>query len=343
MKNRKFLLSHGVNTILSIDDKGDFFCVRTCSGKIGIIGGDGKWLTDTIWNTYIHAYSDSFFRVNRKMNVFETYTDDRAVYRVLSNDTGWIIFDGKRKIMTKDPETMDFLLAKSKNSFLTDSLRGIYKFSNNSPSWYFANDSLKTKKLSSWQKKVLFDSLFTAEHFIPDTNRYYYHHVYSCKDCRKQKTHYYFEYEWAKNYDDQTLNHTVRFCNDSVLSVTRENFTNSYFYGAHPIDIFFTVMLFKDGPHNMLLDSLFTGTEWKMFITKQVMDYLDSDLYVKGNCSNPYMMALVLKDRFSFSENGLLLFPPGYKEKNEQLAILVPWRKLKPYLRKDVASKLDVK
>jgi hypothetical protein len=276
------------------------------------------------------------------------YSNNSNNYAVLSNDTGWVIFDGKNKRLTKDPQTMNYLLAKAENSFSFDTTSSHYrikkgkpeieKFCYNCPSWYDENDS--SVRLMPWQSSLLFDSLFTGETFIPDTDGFYY--VYSCKECMKRKVRHNFDYEFGKNYDRTVLNHTVRFVNDSVISVTRENLSRSYSYVEYPSDIFFTVMLFKDGPHGMLLDSLFNGNDWKKFITYQVMNYLDSGLYITGNCSNPYMMPFVLKNRFTITEDGILLFPPGYRQDGNQLAILVSWEKLKPYLRKDVASKIRI-
>src|SRR6185503_4785490 len=101
-----------------------------------------------------------------------------------------------------------------------------------------------------------------------------------------------------------------RFANDSVISVTRENLSYYYQKTDKPSDLFFTVMLFKDGPHGMLLDSMFMkDTQWKSFITKTVMNYLDTNLYITGSCSNPNMIPIVLKDHFCITENGILLFP----------------------------------
>lgn len=346
MQTRSYVLDRNVNDFIKLDDDGNYFCVRTCSGKMGIIGSNGKWLTDTVWNTLIYASTDTDFVSNPYLHYSYYYYNagfsfGKGDYQVLSNDTGYIIFDGVNNTLTKDPATIHFLLTRSKNAFTSDEINGIKKYSPGSPSWYFANDSLNRKKLSSWQEQVFFDSLFSAESFVNDTNEF--HFVYSCSECNKRTHYQYFDYRWGKNYDYDVLNHTVRFVNDSVISVTRENYSFSYNYNTEQSDIFFTVMLFKDGPHAMLLDSLFVGTEWKNFIYKTVMNYLDSDLYVKGNCSNPYMMTLVLKNRYCFTDEGLLLFPPGYMEHNDQLSILIPWQKLKPYLRKDVASKLGVR
>jgi hypothetical protein len=349
-KTQTFIVNGNANNIIKLDDDGYFFAVRTCSGKIGVIGGDGKWLTDTIWTTLIRATNNlpaEDASPYDKMQANISYD-----YCVLSNDTGWIIFDGANKRITRDLASVNYLLKKSENSFTLDSsiystqfcseclhYPDINKFCRDCPSWYLPEHP--SVNLRPWQSNLLFDSLFTGETFITDSTNFWI--INTCKECMKKNVRHNYEYVWGKNYDRTILNHTLRFVNDSVISVTREDLSGYYRYANDPSDIFFTIMLFKDGPHEMLLDSLFIGTEWKKMITTEVMNYLDTNLYITGNCSNPYMLPLVMKNRFSISEEGILIYPPGYKEKSNQLAILLTWQKLKPYLRKDVASKIGVK
>jgi hypothetical protein len=353
LDTRTYILNGNVRGIFQLDSAGNYFAVRTCYGNIGIIDGYGRWLTDTIWKKVINANNrevssegnDNMYYFYERAYVYSSAYDysEKAPYYycVLSNDTGWIIFDGFKGTVSRDAQTADYLLDLAFNSFDMDSITGMNKFCEQCPSYSFA-DTTKNVKLAPWQETVLFDSLFTIR-FIADTLHYW--NDYGCSDCRKRNPKQYFQYAWSANYDREALHHYIDFQNESCISVSRSNLDGyGYGYGSSdPKDLFFTVMLFSDGPHTMLLDSLFTGLEWKTFISTETNLYFESHPNIEGNCHNPYMLPMVMKDRFVLTPKGIELYPPNYKENGTQLHVPISWEKLKPYLRKDVAEKLGLK
>jgi hypothetical protein len=337
LPTRSYVLEGNVNNIFRLDSLGNYYAVRTCYGNIGIIDGNGKWVVDTVWKALINATNKPGYSGSRFSR--EEYYKELSIYKyvVLSDEKSWKIFDAQTGTIKDDTASMNILLNLSFNSFVIDSIRGVQKFCADCPSAGFADTTKEINQLTNWQKNLLFDSLFTGEHFILDSNHFWY--TTPCPDCLKRNGNYY-PYTWSKNYDREELHHIIGFQNDSCISVARQNFT---FYSQDPKDLFFTTMLFSDGIHSMLLDSLFTGNEWEKFIADETTLYFESHPNIKGNCHNPMMLPMIMKDRFMLTANGIELYPPNYKENNQQLSVPVSWEKLKPYLRKDVARKLGIK
>jgi hypothetical protein len=146
-------------------------------------------------------------------------------------------------------------------------------------------------------------------------------------------------YRWSKDEDKFAKYFVLMYINDSVLSLKRK--VSSY-YNSSEADFFINTFLYSDGPHPVFLDSLLTG-DWKNFITNEVMSYVNSNLNVRGDCHNPAAIPMLLNNRFILTQKGMFLYPPGFSENNYQLIIFIPWEKLKPYLRKDAASKIGLK
>jgi hypothetical protein len=339
MDQRKYILDGNVRELLKLDPAGNYFAVRTCYGNIGIIDGNGKWLTDTVWKMMINANNT----VRNSSTLYRSrYYREKSTYNycVLSNDTGLLIFDGYKGIVTNDAQTAHAMMAMASKSFTQDTISGLDKFCDDCPSYSYVDTLRNNEQLAAWQEYILFDSLFGPT-FMPDTLHYWSN--YGCSDCRKRNPHQYFQYAWSGNYDQETLHHYIGFKNESCISVSRTNLGGYSYNGFHPKDLFFTVMLFNDGPHAMLLDSLFTGTEWKNFISTETNLYFESHPNIEGNCHNPFMLPVVMKDRFVLTKDGIELYPPNYKENDHQLFVPISWEKLKPYLREDVAQKLQLK
>ncbi len=336
MDTRKYILDGNVGAIFKLDSAGNYFAVKTCYGNIGVIDGSGKWITDTIWKMIINAD-------NRERNLTQGfrsryYSKNQPFgYCVLSNDTGWIAIDSYSGKVSRDKKTAAAYLSLSYNSLKIDSVSGITKFCTDCPSYSYADTLFRDEKLSDWQEAILFDSLFTPA-FMPDTMHSWF--TFTCKDCIKRNRSQYFPYTWSGNYDQETLHHLISFKNDSCISVSRTLLNTYYYRQGNPKDLFFTVILFDDGPHAMLLDSLFTGIAWKEIITTETSLYFESHPNIEGNCHNPYMLPFVMKDRFIITPEGIQLYPPNYKENGKQLSVPISWEKLKPYLRKDIAKSL---
>ncbi len=102
-------------------------------------------------------------------------------------------------------------------------------------------------------------------------------------------------------------------------------------------------MLFKDGPRNMTLDSLFNPqTDWKNFVINTVITYVNTHLYVHGDCHNPAGFPILLRERFVLTNAGIVLYPEDFTENNNEMTILIPWVDAMPYLRTDVKTKIPV-
>lgn len=332
---RKYIAEENINNIMPLDSSNHWYAVRTCRGHIGIVDGNGTWLADTTWTTLIKAPAGN-------EPSFRPSYDGHHTFAVLSNDTGLLIFNGRTGTVTRDPAMKTELL---ENAFSAGELK--IPFNSMTDAWHYPSIALRDsvrdwKTLPAWEQTLLFDSLFTGEHFVADT--VYRNYVSLCNRCRKSYPAGRFAgYTWAKNYDTKYLLHHVELANDSCISVGRTTLLYKKSADNSPRDLFFTALLFPDGPRAMLLDSLFTGTEWRAFITNEVLGYLDTHVNVSGNCSNPYMLPFVMRNRFLLTPEGLLLFPPGYSENDLQLSILLRWETLTPYLRTDVKSKLGLK
>lgn len=339
---RKYILDRNVRELMKLDSAGNFYAVRTCYGNIGIIDGNGKWLADTVWKMIINANNTPQSKLAPRYRSHYYYREKSMFqYCVLSNDTGLLIFDGYKGIVTKDAKTVHAMMAMAAAAYTIDSIHGVNKFCNDCPTYSFADTLRNKEQLTAWQERILFDSLFGPT-FMPDTLHYW--NSYGCTDCRKRNPKGYFEYTFSGNYDMESLHHYIGFKNESCISVARANMSGySYNRRPDPKDLFFTVMLFNDGPHAMLLDSLFQGNEWKEFISNETNLYFESHPNIEGNCHNPYMLPVVMRDRFILTKNGIELYPPHYKENDHQLFVPISWEKLKPFLREDVAQKLGVK
>ncbi|CAN5353173.1 hypothetical protein BH09BAC5_BH09BAC5_26440 [soil metagenome] len=341
MSQKKYILDGNVRNIFKLDSTGNYFAVKTCWGHIGIIDGNGKWLADTIYTALIDANNLRRDFVNGYYRNSDYRTWHYNNYCVLSNENDFLIFDGIQGIVTKDQETQHYLLKIALNSLVYDSIKGVMKFCSDCPSYSYSDTNHISTSLNNWQQNLLFDSLFTGENFIADSN--YFWHDINCADCLKKNKKQYFQYDWSKNYDRETLHHIVSFSNDSCISVSRTNQEPSYYsHGKSPKDLFFTAMLFNDGIHPILLDSLFYGTDWKAMITSETSLYFETHPNIIGNCHNPNMLPFVMKNRFIITPTGIELYPPGFKEDNHQLFVPITWKKLKPYMRKEIITKLGI-
>jgi len=82
-------------------------------------------------------------------------------------------------------------------------------------------------------------------------------------------------------------------------------------------------------------------------ISNAVMNYLSLHATIQSDCNNPGKWPDMLNERFAVETDGLHLFPNWQQDTNGSRLnftpeIIIPWETLKPYLRKDVASKLGL-
>ncbi|HEU4717503.1 MAG TPA: hypothetical protein VFU15_06710, partial [Bacteroidia bacterium] len=334
LNKKEFVTGHGMNDVQLLDSTGHAIAVKTCMGHIGIIDAEGKLIADTASDAITYVYSPSG---NIRQYVF--YADRHHGQ----------IFDAVTGRMSDDTASCRRLVATAMQNVVMDSAGDVLVKNTQCPSLCFGKKA-GTARLASWQEDVLFDSLYAPVRFIPDTD-YYLLGTFMCAYCMNKSPQYFF-YRWAKDYErDNGHYYKMDYVNDSLLSVKRGYTFNDYYdynwrglpaYSEND-DLFFVTMLFNDGPHAMLLDSLFTGNDWKTIITNEILACLDSAKGVEGNCSNPFLFSVMCRERFLVTPEHLALFPPSYMKNGTQLEVDIPWSKLSPYLRKDVASKIGVR
>ncbi len=333
LQTKKYIIPPGYAEISDLNTDGTVFAVRTCHGNIGIVSNEGKWLADTVWTAMIGASYDRQYH----------FLADN-VYCVLSKDTAWEIFNTAHQTFTRDTATsFNLLFMASSNLDVNPVTYNETPSCTECPTLVVDSTKKVWQQLLPWQKQILFDSLFFPVRYVCRNYGDSIYYSYTCTSCEKKFPNVHLLYAWSKDYNSDPKVHQLVFSNDFCISVARNSLDYSHRMDNPKSDMFFTTMLFNNGPHAMLLDSLFIGgTQWKPFIVNEVETYLNSHLHIEGDCANPAMFPVVLKNRFLITKDGLELLPDHYYEKGEQLVILIPWEKLKPYLRKDVAQKIGI-
>lgn len=320
---KRYVNGRGYMKIMRLGVNEKYFAVKTCEGHIGIMDDEGKLLSDTCWT----AMTSGNYAVKK---------DPGLIFFAFYNDTAQVVFNAETGELLHPDSVAHRLLKCAERNIIHTQKQVSYIKNKSCP----AVQTLTGKALDSiplWAQKVLFDSIFFPVRYSPDTLSW--KKGKKCAYCREDQ---YFIYDWSKDYEQSSFFWTSFFVNDSCISSYRSPDNGGQMMYEFRPDIAFTTMLFPDGPHPMLLDSLFDGTGWKEIIISEVLDYLNNTPNVDGYCSNPYMFPSLLRDRFLISQKGLLLFPSGYTIYMQQVKIIIPWEKLKPYLRADVASKIGI-
>ncbi|HTF06348.1 MAG TPA: WG repeat-containing protein [Bacteroidia bacterium] len=340
---QKYLTAQGFNSVQGLSDSGTVFMVRTCSGKLGVINSEGQFPVDTIWRYYTPVQvTGGRYEIER----MSSYDQDQNYfhYFIFYNDTGSVIFDVLLEKTVNDTALKEWIW---KRTFRTsDSLgyttgdrvshparRGRSFFHATPGQPYLVIGSNDTTRFDPWHKACLYDSIFERKRL---TSEYSYwlgdSHEFSCAYCSNEDgTKRYYP---LPNNESEGFAYTIRAIDDSVLS-----FNSTGMYGQ--MMWFTNVFLYPDGPRSMTLDSLFDpASDWRNFIINQVITYVNTHLYVEGDCHNPAAFPSMLNNRFLVTPEGLQLFPKDFRESLHELVITVPWKDVDPYLRQDMRSKL---
>jgi hypothetical protein len=310
----------GLNDILALDDEGVYYVIKTCHGNMGIINHQGQPITDTIYR----AINFAEYRQNQP--------GDQDNYVIIYNDSNYQVFDVRRGVLANSKQVKLQIIDEAGQNYFLKSGESHWNCSN-CPSWIGKYDTIR--QLADWQKLVLFDSLFVQVRYEPDSSGARYMH--KCDACRKSYRNVYMFYGWTRGNQGNGLMQHILFASDSSLSFAK-SFTS--YPSSNKYEFYSNTLLFRDGPHPVLLDSLFTGNEWKLTMTKFMLAWLDSVPGIEGACSNPYMFPLMCNSRFAFSRDALLVYPPNYTLRYSQLEIPIPWETFGASLRKDVVSKV---
>lgn len=320
---KRFVSDPHFKMIRSLDFDGKYYAVKTCMGNIGLMDCEGKLVVDTVWAA---------------MN-FGNYPSQSSAcnFYIFHNDASHVIFDAETgKIISENSWRQKLLVAASQNMNLNQ--RNEIQIRDRYCPTLYLDSGMTLQSIRPWAQEVLTDSLFFPVRFFPDTNRY--RKGNTCAYCPKEK---FFLYRWSKDYDNNSYAWFISTSGDSCLSASRcQTNYNPKIHLVSP-NLFFTTLLYPDGPRPVVLDSLFTGTEWKKMITDEILKYLNETPGITGKCSNPNMFPVMMRRRFQITAEGILLFPPDYYFNNSPVEFLLTWEKLKPYLREDVAGKLGVK
>lgn len=322
--------------IIVLDSAGKYYGVKTCSGKIGIIDWEGKWLADTSWTAMINASYDKAYGPGK----YVPYTHRRYEKVVLTDNGRWLIVDlehGTSSASRNDALQIAGVSLDNVRPFSAAGYQQKLKLSEwrctYCPSVYAAGGHTDISQWREWQLGLVFDSLFAYRTYSFDSAALEYRYSQNCYCNWSHITQYNELYKFEKEYDNNYLIHELNLRNDSCISVNCDNGNLSKR---------FTAMLFADGAHNMLLDSLFTGNEWKNFLVGYILHELNAHPGLEGNCSNPAAFPAMLRKNFGITENGLLLYLDQYRLNHQRFEILIPWEELKPYLREDVKRKMGM-
>lgn len=347
LKQRKYVIK-GMNNVIALDEQGQSFAVKTCSGKMGVITCGGKWLLDTIFTAMTpYGILKEFTASN-----FSGYTYDQMLYaswHVFSNDTFNMVFEPATKsIKPLDIYTDQFwsllnyeVAWNSINSFVLDSSMSRTK----NESVYFLTAPTERAEYTSWKKQCIVDSVFTSQREFDITSYSYIYHEffssYDCMYCIKKKGPR-NSFAWTRGYSVYGRFRT-HFQNDSVISFckSRSDYGGAMEYMHN--SWFSTVMLFPAGPRSMTFDSLFDpATDWRNYVINAVLSYVNTHENIKGDCHNPAGIPPSLQSQFMITANGIEVYPPEFEENDRQLKIFLPWKEAAPYLRNDVKSKLPL-
>ncbi|HTF06347.1 MAG TPA: hypothetical protein VK826_20085, partial [Bacteroidia bacterium] len=190
------------------------------------------------------------------------------------------------------------------------------------------------------QRQCILDSMYSPRRLEKQSGE----STYPCDYCRSKGDFFFtFPFYWIKAYEDDGAIYRLSTLDDSLISFYSVN-RYRYMRLIEPTRFNCSnVMLFPDGPHELMIDSLFVpASDWRNFIVNTVITYVNSHTGVEGDCHNPAAFPIMLKQSFLISAEGLKLYPPGFTEDSDQLVITVPWNELDSYLRKDIRTKLPL-
>lgn len=338
IKTRKYFTTFGFDEIVPLRKDGTLFAVKTCSRNLGVVDASGKVILDTIYTALTtirpseYLYSSSGFR----SDFYDQFYRDILFY----NDTLSVHLEVATPKLTTHSEYIEDIWQYSTIGIRTDQVEHLLR-----DSFYVYRDYLRTisvfmteedsASMLPWQKVCIVDSMYTP---MREIWRYWGYSSYKCEYCRSGQWSY--GIDWSKHAHDSYY-HLVSYSSDSLLCFNR--FESSGYLADIEKESFSTIMMFKDGPHQMTLDSLFNPTsDWRNFIINTLISYVNNHTGIEGDCHNPAGIPLMLNEYFELTPAGLLLYPKGFEENNNQLVLTVPWKDVDPYLRKDIKSRLPI-
>lgn len=344
---RSYATAKGFSFIMPVSMNGSLFLVKTCSGNIGVMRPDGSLLMDTVFT--------GATPMGLPVHISDPWNDavepgtDYYPYYVLSNATSRVLLDIRTQTLASTQEAAPFIW-----DYCTKETGAGFKRlpgKEYPAATHFLLPEGDSSAYRAWHKRCIADTLFGsmrcellhAETLVDPEDDYEYAYDYMdnvslttyCRACGGS----YQSYIWTRQGSDGNFGAT--YVSDSVLSFSQlyHQYSNSKIIRSYCS----TVFLFADGPHNMLLDSLFNpSSDWRNFVVNAVLNYVGTHTGIQGDCHNPALLPALMRDAWTVDADGLTLYPPGFSEYGAQLQVRIPWSDADAYLREDVKSKIVV-
>jgi hypothetical protein len=331
----KFAIPPLYRYIFPLDRNQQYFSVVTFSGKTGIVSATDKLTADTTWQKIIEV-RDRYDYGNRD-SILSPF-----IY-VLIGKNKQAVFDNKG-IHPFDDAHRDSVL-----KFITNFSPTYYNYFGNKGEPRIAVDSGII--FQNWQVQLLTDSIFISP---------------LAMDCRKEFRSNYSFYWNGLDFDEFSISEICKswpsyppeYYNYNYSDVSREcGLVNSDFlcfrttisnpknYLYNQELFYFNYLLIDNKPQIITLDYLFTGTEWKTLINKAIFDYLEQHPEVDAPCVNADSYPQLLQNAFILDSTGLILMPDWRIRNHDnhekaEIQVLIPWEKVKPYLKKELVGKI---
>jgi hypothetical protein len=292
------------------------YVVENCAGKIGIVNRDGKWETDSCWTSAFHV-------AHWEEQGFDSVLGRTTMMRdkiILLNDTGWILYDNNGTFEKGNPALALRVLSLAQEQSKTRSCQDCAGM-----------EGTSLPPLAAWQSELLLNMLYRSSETEELTEKFNAtKSLCPCPSITRERPRDIY----ARNPSEKgEVRHNLFFQTDSCLTikkyVLKDYLLASYTYTNY--------LLFTDGPRIQTLDSLFTGEKWRTVITSETMNFLTAHPGINANCSNPAMYSRIFNESFLLSSSGVVFYPDW-----QLSGFLIPWSLLQPYLKQDIANKLNL-
>lgn len=335
----KYFTENGFDEIVPLRADGTLFGIKTCSRKLGVLNAQGQFVLDTIYTALTLGDQLDYFRNSGAHRAdFYCTTYSRVVFYNDSVSTELDLLTKKTTPLhslydARWMEITESIPQQIFETFIEDSLKPWYQ-QHRFTVFMGQQDSAMCLP---WQKQCLIDSIFAPRRILAEQ---WLTSSYRCNYCR-EISGYSLGIDWTL-YPPGPATYVVGYRSDSLLSFCQ--FEKLFFaYEGVRKSIFSNVMMFPDGPHQLTIDSLFNpANDWRNFIINSLLTYVNTHNEIEGDCHNPASIPLSLSQRFEIKPEGLLLYPPGFKENNKQLVLRISWTELNPYLRNDIKHRLPI-
>lgn len=315
-KTMSFVLPPVYKKIYPTPSPSSTYVVENCAGKIGIVNSDGKWQTDSCWTSVFHV-------AKWEEQGFDSVLGRTTMMRekiILLNDTGWILYDNGGTFERGDPALALRVLKLIQEKNISRSCLDC--------PWL---ESTPLPALAAWQSEVYLNAIYRSSTTLELTEKF--NAVKSLCPCpsmtRERPRDIYERNPSEKGY----VRHTLFFQTDSCLAI-KKHVLHDYLITTYT---YTNYLLFADGPRIQTLDSLFTGEKWRTVITNETMNFLNAHPGINANCSNPAMYSRIFNESFLLGPSGIVFYPEW-----QISGFLIPWALLQPYLKQDIANKLNL-